>query len=464
VYHKKAKSATAKTKTVSSKKRPIAVDFNGGKLTSDAGAILLREADRKLQLTKRINSSINDPRDPRYIHHRQQDLIAQRIYSIALGYEDVNDQTKLRKDPAMLVAVKDCTDEELPLGSASTLCRLENRITSKEITECTKLFVEYFIESFKEPPKEIILDFDATDDTIHGTQEGRYFNGFYDSYCFLPLYVFCGDQLLWSHLRTSKKGGAFGARAIFHYLVQRIKKAFPKVDIIFRGDAGFYSPELLNYCDRYGYKYILGISSNRVLKRLSQNAVIASKLFFKDGGSQEKVRLYEEYFYQSGKWDYARSIIAKVERLPDGDNVDGKDNTRYVVTNMVGSPQELYEDVYCARGDMENRIKEQQKWLFSDRTSCHYFLANRFRLFMSSAAYVLMETIRRTALCGTSMAKAQCGTIREKLFKIAAVVKVSVRRILISLSSCCPVQELWLRVYDRLRFDRLWENLPEPSD
>jgi hypothetical protein len=269
--------------------------------------------------------------------------------------------------------------------------------------------------------------------------------------------------LLWSQLRTSDKGGAHGARAIFHYIVQIIKKAFPDVEIILRGDGGFYSPTLLNYCDRYGYKYILGFSKNPVLERLSQNVVIASKLFFKDAPSQESFRLFDEYEYQAGSWDYARHVIVKAERLPDGSNLEGKENTRYIVTNMLGPPQELYEDVYCARGDMENRIKEQQKWLFSDRTSCHDFLANRFRLFLSSAAYVLMETIRRTALRGTSMASAQCGTIREKLFKIAAVVTVSARRILFSLPSHCPVQELWLRVFDRLRLKHLWENLPMPS-
>jgi len=456
VYHTSVSFSTAKSK-------PVAVNFNGGKLTSDAGALLLKLADKKLRFSERINSCIHDPRDPRYIIHQQRDLLAQRIYALCLGYEDVNDQTKLRKDPALLVAVKNTTDEELPLGSASTMTRLENRITSKELSNLTKLFVEWFIESYKEPPKQIIIDVDATDDTIHGTQEGRYFNGFYDSYCFLPLYFFCGDQLLWSQLRSSAKGGAYGARAIFDYLVKRIRQAFPNVEIILRGDAGFYSPELLNYCDRHGYKYILGFSSNAVLKRLSKNVVIASKLFFKDAGSQESFRLFEEHCYQTGSWDYARAIIVKAERLPDGSNTDGKENTRYIVTNLLGTPQELYEDVYCARGDMENRIKEQQKWLFADRTSCHDFLANRFRLFVSSAGYVLMETIRRTALCGTSSASAQCGTIREKLFKIAAVVTESTRRILFSLPSNCPVQELWLRVFDRLRLKHLWENLPRPS-
>ena len=463
MYPTSVLSTTAQANIACPTAKPVAVNFKGGKLTSDAGALLLKLADKKLRLSERINSRIRDPRDQRYIAHQQQHLLAQRLYALCLGYEDVNDQTKLRKDPAMLVAVKNSADEEEPLGSASTLCRLENRITNEELADLTKLFVELFIESLCTPPKEIIIDVDATDDIIHGTQEGRYFNGFYDDYCFLPLYFFCGDQLLWSQLRSSDKGGAHGARAIFDYLVKRSRQAFPNVEIILRGDAGFYSPELLNYCDRHGYKYILGFSSNAVLKRLSRNVVIASKLFFKDAGSQESFRLFDEYCYQAGTWDYARSIIVKAERLPDGSNLDGKENTRYIVTNLLGTPQYLYEDVYCARGDMENRIKEQQKWLFADRTSCHYFLANRLRLFVSSAAYVLMETIRRTALYGTSLASAQCGTIREKLFKIAALVTVSVRRILFALSSSCPVQELWLRVFDRLRFDRLWECVPLPS-
>jgi hypothetical protein len=312
-----------------------------------------------------------------YIAHQQRDLLAQRIYAIALGDENVNDHTQLRHDPALLVAVKQTTDEEQPLGSASTLSRLENRITDQEISTCTKLFVELFIESYKEPPKQIIIDVDATDDTIHGEQEGRYFNGFYDDYCFLPLYFFCGDQLLWSQLRTSDKGGAHGTLAIFHYIATRIKQAFPDCEIILRGDAGFYSPALLNYCERYGYKYILGFSSNAVLKQLSANIVFAAEMFFVDAGSQESFRLYWEYDYQAKTWKSARRMLVKAERLPDKNDFRGKENTRYVVTNLEGTPQYLYEEIYCARGDMENRIKEQQKWLFADRTSCHCFRANR---------------------------------------------------------------------------------------
>jgi len=444
--------------------KPVAVDFNGGKLTSDGGAILLDLVDKKIRLLERIDELIFDPRDPLYITHQQRDLLAQRIFGIALAYEDVNDHIRLRHNPALVAAIKNTTDEEQPLGSASTLSRLENRITEKEISDLNKLFVEIFIESFDAPPKQIILDVDATDDTIHGNQEGKYFSGFYDDYCFLPLYFFCGGQLLWAQLRTSNKGQAFGAVAIFDYIVKRIKQAFPDVEIVFRGDAGFYSPKLLWYCERHGYKYILGYSSNAVLKRMSANIVCASKLFFKDAGSQESFRMYDEFQYQAGSWKVPRKIIVKAERLPNGNDLDGRENTRYIVTNLEGTPQSLYEDVYCARGDMENRIKEQQRMLFADRTSCHDFTANRFRLFLSSCAYVLLETIRRTALHGTQLENAQCDTIRLKLFKIAAVVKESTRRILFSFPSSFPFQELWLRVADRLRFRRLFEFLPVPSD
>jgi len=367
-----------------------------------------------------------------------------------LGYEDVNDHITLRKDPALLAAIKNHLDEEEALGSASTLSRLENRISDKELAELSKLFVELFIASYDKPPEQIILDVDATDDTIHGKQEGRHFNGFYDSYCFVPLYFFCGDQLLWAQLRSCHRGGAHGTLAIFHYLVTRIKKAWPNVEIVLRGDAGFCGPKLLKYCDKNGYKYILGIASNDVLKRLSADIVDAAEMFFVDSGSQEALQLFWEFEYQAGTWNRARRIVVKAERLPDEKNFRGKANTRYVVTNLTGTAKELYKETYCARGEMENRIKEQQLMLFADRTSCHKFRANRFRLFLSSCGYVLMETLRRTALCGTEMAEAQCATIRLKLFKIAAVVRESVRRIVFSLSSVCPFRQLWQQVFDRL--------------
>jgi len=432
------------------KGKKIDVNFNGGRLTSDAGVILLEQIDQKIKLVERINQIIHDPRDPRYIAHQQHHLLAQRIFSLALGYEDVNDQQQLRRDPALLATIKHSLDEETPLGSPPTISRLENRITNSELADLSKLFVELFIESFSTPPKEIIIDVDATDDTIHGNQVGKHFNGFYDDYCFLPLYFFCGNQLLWSQLRSSKTGGAHGTLAIFHYIATRMREVWPEVEIVLRGDAGFYSPKLLDYCDRRGYKYIIGYTSNSVLKKLSEPIVFATEMFFVDAGSQESFRLFWEYEYQAKKWDHARKIIVKAERLPDGDNHLGKENTRYIVTNMEGSSQYLYENVYCARGDMENRIKEQQLMLFADRTSCHEFGANRFRLFLSSCAYVLMETLRRTALHGTEMAQAQCVTIRVKFFKIAALVTESVRRIVFSLSCVCPIQELWLRIYRRI--------------
>ena len=448
---KLAKKTARSGKITPGKVKPIAVNFDGGKLTSDAGAVLLRQLDQKLRLTERINALIRDPRDPFFTVHQQRDLIAQRIFAIALGYEDVNDQQTLRKDPAMLAAVKNTTDDEQPLGSAPTLSRFENRITDKELAGLSKLFVELFIESHDVPPKQIVIDVDATDDTIHGNQEGRYFNGFYDDYCFLPLYFFCGDQLLWAQLRSSKTGGNHGTLAIFHYLATQIKQAWPDVEIVLRGDAGFYSPKLLAYCDRHSYKYILGIPSNKKLKKLSANIVFASEMFFVDAGSQQPFRLFWEYEYKTKTWKHARKVIVKAERLPDGNNRSGKENTRYIVTNLDGDAKELYEEIYCARGDMENRIKEQQLMMFADRTSCHSFQANRFRLFLSSCAYVLMETLRRTALVGTSMAKAQCSTIRVKLFKIAAVVSESVRRILFSMADFCPMRELWMLVFGRLQ-------------
>jgi len=442
---------SGKINAQSGKIKEIAVRFDGGKLTSDAGAVLLRQVDQKLHLTERVNALIHDRRDPFYTVHQQRDLIAQRIFAIALGYEDVNDHQPLRHDPAMLAAVKNTTDDDQPLGSAPTLSRFENRITDEELAGLSKLFVELFIESFDVPPKQIIIDVDATDDTIHGNQEGRHFHGFYEDYCFLPLYFFCGDQLLWAQLRSSKTGGNHGTLAIFHYLATRIKQAWPDVEIVLRGDAGFYSPKLLDYCDRRGDKYILGFSSNPVLKKLSEKIVFASEMFFVDAGSQQPFRLFWEYEYKAKTWKHARKVIVKAERLPDARNFRGKENTRYIVTNLEGNAKALYEDVYCARGDMENRIKEQQLMMFADRTSCHSFAANRFRLFLSSCAYVLTETLRRTALCGTSMAKAQCSTIRVKLFKIAAVVTESVRRIVFSLPDFCPTRKLWMLMLGRLR-------------
>ena len=432
------------------KNKKIDVQFTGGDLTSDAGAVLLRQVDQALRLTERVNDIIVDPRHPVFVTHQQRDIIAQRVFAIAQGYEDVNDHDSLRNDPAFLAAIKNHTDRDRPLGSSPTLSRFENRITDNEIARLNKLFVEFFIESHDAPPKEIVIDVDATDDPTHGKQEGSFFNGFYDRYCFLPLYFFCGDQLLWAQLRTSKTGGAHGARAIFHRITERIREVWPDTKIILRGDAGFYGPKLLDYCERHGFEYILGFSSNNVLKKLVEPYVFAAEMFFVDGGSKEPFRLIRDFSYKTKEWESERKMIVKAERLPDETDFRGKENTRFLVTNMKGLAVHLYEEVYCARGDMENRIKEQQLMLFADRTSCHDFRANKFRLLLSSFAYVLLETLRRTTLKGTKLEKSQCSTIRTKLLKVAAVVKESVRRILFDLPTSFPYRDVWELVSRRL--------------
>jgi hypothetical protein len=434
-----------------SPKKEIVTNFSGGKLTSDSGSILLGSLDKNINLTSRIDKCIADPRNPVFIDHTQQEMLAQRIYSLAMGYEDLNDQQTLRTDPALLTAIKGTTNIEEPLASSPTLCRLENRITQIEVRKLSKLPVELFIESFKEPPSEIILDFDATNDTVHGNQVGESFNAYYDEHCFLPLYVFCDTQLIWAQLRSPSRGQAHGTIAVLDYVVKQIRKSFSDVNIIFRGDSGFYSPQLLHYCERKNIHYIVGYPTNVVLKNLTLPQVTAAKELFHKSDHNEPLRIFEEYNeYQAKSWDKPRRIIVKAERLVDGANVDGKENTRYIVTDITGEPDELYENVYCARGDMENRIKEQQGMLFADRTSCHEFMANRFRLLLSSFAYILVETLRRTVLCETELATAQCNTIRLKLFKVAAVVRESVRRIVFELSTYYPYQSIWTFVRTRL--------------
>ena len=436
--------------TLQPQKKSIVANFDAGRLTSDAGAILLRQIDENLQLSRQINDLILDPRDQRYVSHQQRDMIAQRIFAIALGYEDVNDHEELRRDPALLASIKEKTDADDPLASSPTLCRLENRVTQKENTALQKLLVEQFIQSHSTPPDELVIDVDATNDTVHGQQIGERFNKYYGEHCFLPLYFFCGSQLLWAQLRSPKNGQAFHALGIFSSLVKRLRESWPDVKILLRADAGFYSPRMLFYCDKYGVKYIIGYSKNSKLKTLSAPAVVAAKLFFRDAAVKEPLRIFDEYWYQAGTWKAPRRVIVKAERITNGFEEDGKENTRYIVTNLEGDAQYLYEDVYCARGDMENRIKEQQGMLFADRTSCHEFEANQFRLLLSSFAYLLLETLRRTALAGTELAKAQCNTIRLKLLKVGALVKESVRRMVISMSSAYPHQSLWLSVLRKL--------------
>lgn len=424
-------------------KRHLQADFSGGSLTTDAGALLLREADRRLGLLDALDQAIPDPRNPDFITHSQRSLLAQRIFGIALGYEDLNDHTTLRNDPFWQVLAERQPDPEQPLASASTLCRLENRARRQVLFQMCEVILEQFIASHSQPPECLVLDFDATDDRIHGHQEGRFFHGYYDSYCFLPLYVFCGEQLLVAYLRTADGDAARHAGAILKLLVRRLRQVWPNVRIILRGDSGFCRWRLMQWCDSNGIGYILGLARNNRLEMLATPWTHAARTCWEM--TKQPQRLFGEIHYAAGSWDRPRRVIVKAEHGSQGDN------PRFVVTNLPGNPRGLYEILYCERAEMENRIKEQQLMLFADRTSCHDFVANQFRLLLSAAAYVLVQAVRRLGLAGTQMEKAQVGTIRLRLFKVAALVLTSVRRVYVKMASGFPLQELFTEVLERLR-------------
>ena len=423
--------------------RKIHADFNGGSLTSDAGAVLLREVDRRIGLIEAIDRCIPDPRHPFFIVHDQKTMLAQRIFGIALGYEDLNDHQSLRQDPLFQIISERGIKDDMPLASPPTLCRLENRIDRKTLAEIARVFVERFIASYTQAPDELILDFDPTDDPVHGNQEKRFFHGYYDHYCFLPLYVFCGDQLLAAYLRPADIDGDKHSRAILKLLVQRIRQAWPNVRIIFRGDSGFCRWRLMRWCDKHDVGYIIGLARNAVLTRLAEQFTSISKIQFEQ--MRQKQRVFGEFIYAADTWDKQRRAIVKAEHLQQGEN------TRFVVTNLAGQPQNLYDELYCQRGEAENRIKEQQLGLFADRTSCHDFVANQFRVLLSAAAYILMDTLRREGLADTELANAQVCTIRLKLLKIGARITCSVRRIVLHLAGGYSFKELFACILARLR-------------
>ena len=425
------------------KNKKIQADFNGGSLTSDAGAVLLREVDNRIGLINAINRCIPDPRHPFFIVHDQKTMLAQRIFGNALGYEDLNDHQSLRQDPLFQIISERGIKDDMPLASPPTLCRLENRIDRKTLAEIARVFVERFIASYTQAPDELILDFDPTDDPVHGNQEKRFFHGYYDHYCFLPLYVFCGDQLLAAYLRPADIDGAKHSRAILKLLVQRIRQAWPNVRIIFRGDSGFCRWRLMRWCDKHDVGYIIGLARNAVLTRLAEQFTSISKIQFEQ--MRQKQRVFGEFIYAADTWDKQRRVIIKAEHLQQGEN------TRFIVTNLAGESQYLYDQVYCQRGDAENRIKEQQLGLFADRTSCHDFVANQFRVLLSAAAYILMDTLRREGLADTELANAQVCTIRLKLLKIGARITCSVRRIVLHLAGGYPFKELFACILARLR-------------
>lgn len=407
------------------KSRKIEFNFDGGLL-------FVKEFDRKLGLTQRAGKclSVFDVRQSGKVKHSFSDMLRQRVFGLVAGNEDLNDHHELRNDPLIQTVV----GRDRQLATPSTLCRFEKGISRQACVELSRLFVEFFVESFAAPPRELILDFDATDDLTYGMQEKRFFHGYYDHYCFLPLYVFSGDQLLAAYLRPSKIDAAKHTWAILSLLVKHFRQKWPKIKIIFRGDSGFCRQKMLNWCDKNNVKYLVGLAKNSRLLELSKELQDQAETSYEK--THEKVKLFSEFEYAAGTWKYARRVIAKAEFNSLGPN------NRFIVTNLDEDGQYLYEKVYCARGEMENRIKEQQLDLFADRTSCHDFVANQFRLLLSSLTYILMERFRSLLLNGTEFAQATCGSIRLYLVKIGAVIRRNTRKIYVALSSACPNQEL----------------------
>ena len=412
-------------------RRRIVTTFDGGRLTSDGGATVLGIADRTLDLTSRVAACFPDDRAPARVKHPMVSLVRQRVFAIAMGYEDLNDHHALRDD-AMLRLLAGRTLEEDALASPATLCRFENQRERARLLDVMDILIDTFIESFgrRRPTEPLVLDIDAVADPAHGDQERNFFNGFYDCHCFLPLFIFCGDHLLFSWLRPSFRHASHNSRAALSLVVQRLRAKWPDVQIIVRGDAGFAMPHLFDWCDENGVDYIIGcIKHQKLDDRISKHLKRARRAAEASG---EPERVYTSFMYRARSWPRQRRVVAKAEWIGD------KANPRYVITSLRGRSRSLYDDVYCARGDMENRIKEQQYGLFSDRTSCHDFRANQLRLALSAVAYVLVDHVRRVGLRGTEMERAQAWIIRARLFKVAARVVTSARRIRLKLSETWP--------------------------
>ena len=449
-------------------KREVCGFFDGGAITSDAGALLLREVEAKMGIIGRFAGCFIDHRDSKLIEHTVEHLVAQRVYGLALGYEDLNDHDQLRHDPlmAVLVGKTDPTgqdrvrerDRGKALAGKSTLNRLElsppradensryKKITA-DLGRMESILTDFFIDAHPTPPAQIILDFDATDDPIHGNQLGRFFQGYYKEYCYMPLYVFCGEHLLCAQLRPADQDGAAGSVAKLAGLVERIRREWSDVQIIVRGDSGFCRENLMRWCEDNGVDYILGLAKNDRLRWEIDLELELAKA--ESAATGEAARRFKDFRYQTLKsWSRERRVVGKAENLAKGTN------PRFVVTSLSRKEyngRSLYEDLYCARGEMENRIKEQQMMLFADRTSADDMRANQFRLYFSSIAYVLLSAMRRVGLAGTSFKQAQCSTIRLKLLKVGALVRITVRKIWISFSQSYPYREQFLKILANIR-------------
>jgi hypothetical protein len=438
------------------KQREIRAQFDGGAITSDGGGLLLREVEKRIGILHQFAACFTDYRNADLIEHTVKELVAQRVYGLALGYEDLNDHEELRNDPLLAVLVEKADLGKEALAGKSTLNRLEltketasRKERYKKIVldhgAVDRLLVEVFLQAHREEPKEIILDLDATDDPLHGKQEGRFFHGYYGHYCYLPLYIFCGEFLLCARLRASNIDASAGSVAELKRMVAQIRSAWPQVRIVVRGDSGFCREELMAWCEANCVEYLLGLAKNDRLKAEIAQEMEEAKVQYQETG--RAARRFKEFVYQTREsWSRARRVVAKAEHLEKGEN------PRFVVTSLnreAWPAQALYEEHYCARGEMENRIKEQLM-LFSDRTSTHYLRSNQLRLYFSSIAYVLLQMLRRLGLEGTELAKAQCSTIRLKLLKIGALMRITVRKVWVSLAGGYPYVGLFRQIYEKL--------------
>jgi hypothetical protein len=448
--------------------RPIVADFGAGHITSDGGSVLLGQLETRFGYLSRFEKCFKDYRDPVFIEHALSELLRQRIFGIALGYEDLNDHDLLRKDP-LLAAVcgkKDVLGENRKreedrgnaLAGKSTLNRMEltkadasrderyKKIAGDE-TAIENYFIEEWVNSLPENSREVILDPDATDDIIHGNQEGRFFHGYYGNYCYLPLYIFCGNWPIVAKLRTSDIDGSAGTLEEIQKIIQRLRMRFPDIRIIIRADSGFCRDALLSWCEQNQVYYVIGLARNSILEtNLSHAMGEARKL--SEANEGKPARVFTEFQYAAKTWENGlRRVIGKAEWT------QGEANPRFIITNLPEDKypgQSLYEKMYCARGNMENRIKEQQLDLFADRTSTAFMRSNQLRLWFSTLAYLLMNKLREAALTGTEMARSTCGTIRLRLFKIGALVTVSCRRIALSMSSAFPLQQIFKTIMNKL--------------
>jgi hypothetical protein len=454
-------------------RRDVSAQFDGGLITSDAGGLLLREVESRLGIIKRFATCFTDFRDEELTEFSAQELLAQRVMGLALGYEDLNDHESLRNDPmlALLVGREDLLGEDRfdrrdrghALAGKSTLNRLEltgagasEKSRYKKVVAHHRKIDDFLVDLFlqmetptpdSKPPTEIVLDVDATDDPVHGHQLGRFFQGYYKSYCYLPLYIFCGEFLLCAKLRPSDIDGSAGCVEQLARIVVRIRQRWPQVRIVVRGDSGFCRERTMRWCEENHVDYLFGLAKNARLKRILGKELEEAKRLFEATG--EASRVFKDFTYKTRKsWSRERRVVGKAEHLHKGAN------PRFVVTSLSTeevAARELYEQRYCARGDMENRIKEQQLMLFADRTSTHAMRSNQLRLYLSSVAYMMFVAVRRYGLADTPLAKAQCDTIRTRLFKIGARIRVTVRKVWVSLSESYPLQTLFARILANLR-------------